>query len=178
MKHTQNISFILICLMAIFFLSCGGDNPVDELSRKELLLGSWKLQSQNITSVTYTFQGQSIEVPEAQFNLIESQFNVQIPKKVFSDSTVITFDTDNSYTIYDPQANDSVPGTWAFNEMMDTLQLSLNEDIINIPLNSNQASGIIEELTTEVLAMLLVVEDMELQGNEFGGKIRLNFNKE
>lgn len=178
MKRIKNTAYLIVFLLPLFLLACGEDEP--ELSREELLIGSWKLQAQNIASVTY----QGTEFPESQFGFIEdlienqSGIDIEIPEKIFSDSTALTFNADKSYTIYDPQVDETFPGSWSFNSNADTVSLTLSEEVTILPLNNNQVNAVIENLTENVLTLLLVVEDLELQGYEVGGKIRLNFNKE
>lgn len=170
MKRIKNAGYFILFLLPFFLLACNKDET--GLSREELLTGRWKLQSQEITSIIY--RGQDVPV-----SFIERLLGRSLPQKVFADSTVITFDEDNSYTISEPASNKTFPGNWSLNDDADILNLTLDTEALNFPSSGDQAVATIEELTENRLTLLLIVEDIEfMDGNKYGGKIRLNFNKE
>lgn len=163
MKPAKKFICLLLFSLPVLFMACNED---DEPSREELLIGTWQLQSQKIISVIYN----GTEITEDKFALIESTLGIEIPDEYFADSTTLTLDSENTYEIYEPEVDNSLSGSWS---------LSSNEDTLNLTLNNEQAFASIEELTRNKLDVVLSVENVEFEdGSQYGGKIRLSFNKE
>lgn len=170
MKPTTH-AFFFVALLLLCLGACREDEPSTAPSRAELLMQSWQLQSQEVTGILY--QGEELSV-----SFVEQAFGVTFPEEIFPNGTTLTFSSDGTYLIADPASGESFPGTWSLHEEEDILNLTINTEVINLPSNTNQAYANIETLTEEQLTLLLVVEDIEVQGDSAGGRIRLNFSRE
>lgn len=163
MKPVKKFIYFLLFTLPVFFLACSEDD--DEPSRETLLLGAWQLQSQKIISITYN----GTEITEDRFAFIENTLGIDLPEEYFADSTTLTFNAEKTYEIYEPEVDNRLSGSWS---------LSSDEDTLNLMLNNKQAFAIIENLTTNNLNVLLTVDNVQFDdGSQYGGKIRLSFNK-
>ena len=104
-RKSINFLFIATLLLAS---ACGDDEEPMEVSRKEMMTGSWNLQMQTLNNISATISGVALN------NLEDSEFVKPYLEGIdlISDDAVITFREDNTYTIDSSTGDNLLSGTW------------------------------------------------------------------
>lgn len=161
-----NTRLLLLSLFALSFLfqACGDD---EEVSRREMLVGTWTIQSKELTDYTVNVSSLTVNkgdnLPSPLDEYVE-QFEAYldtIANEIFPPNTTITFNGDNTYILTNQASTD--PENWT---------LSTNEEQLTLDLNAADIQSLrfdIQQLTNSSLQVLLTLDETDIDLQEMGG---------
>lgn len=162
-----NFKLFLMSLFAASFLfqACGDD---DEVSREDLLIGTWTIQSNELTDYSITISGFTLtkeSIQSSPFADEAAEFEEDlavIAEDLFPPNTTITFNEDNTYVVTNQTS--SAPDDWA---------LSSNEQELTLDIDSDDIQNLvfdIEELSNTELQVVLTLDDTDIDLEAMGGE--------
>lgn len=114
----KSLALLFFVLPIAFMVSCGDDE--EDIDREPLIIGTWTLESQNITNAVVN--GISVDISQSPFKELVGDIAI-IPE-----SSEITFNQDRTYTVNAPQQTSDFSGTWELSDDQSTITLSGLED--------------------------------------------------
>ena len=158
-RKSINFLFIATLLLAS---ACGDDEEAPQVSRKEMMTGSWTLQGQDITNASASRNG--VPVPQPIVDLALAQLEDQL--QVFSKETTFIFREDDTYTATDPSISSTISGRWELrNNEQDVALSGLNATGL---LPSDTVVFNIVTLTETNLSLKASLSDIEVDYPDLG----------
>ena len=145
----KNINFLFIVTL-LLASACGDDEEAPQVSRKEMMTGSWILQGQDITNASASRNG--VPVPQTIVDLALAQLEDQL--QVFSKETTFIFREDDTYTATDPSISSTISGRW---------QLRNNEQ--DVALSGLNATGLLPSDTVVFNIVTLTETNLSLKAS-------------
>ncbi|WPP53367.1 hypothetical protein [Catalinimonas niigatensis] len=159
----SNARFLLLPLLALIFLfqACSDDDG-DEVSRKDLLIGSWEVQTGELTDYTITISGITLNKETisstpfaAEAQMFEEALD-SLADEIFPPNTIISFSEDNTYVLTNPNSQNSFQDSWALSSDEQNLTIEVeNAEVSSLVLN-------IEELTANTLRVILTLDEDDI----------------
>ncbi|WP_277487184.1 hypothetical protein [Catalinimonas alkaloidigena] len=154
-------------LLALSFLfqACSED---DEVSREDLLTGTWTIQTSELTDYSITISGFTLTketIQNTPFAGDAAEFEESlkmIADDLFPPNTTITFNDDNTYVVTNQTS--SAPDNWA---------LSANEQELTIDIENDDIQSLvftIEELSSSALQIVLTLDETAVDLEAMGGE--------
>lgn len=151
MNMYQRITRIAAMLFLFAFVaSCSDD---EEEAREELIIGTWLLESQEVTNI----KAEGLPLDLSTFLTDDNQEDLAI----LPENATITFNQDRTYSIDDPSQTGLLTGSW---------ELSGNGDIITLGgleaaealLGTNTLPFTIQSINTSDLSLLASVSGIDI----------------
>lgn len=166
MKLTTKYGWLPLLAVLIFLQACGDDE--DELSRKDLLVGTWEIQTADLTDYTITISG----IPLSMATIRNSPFAddaqefeetlASLSDQLFPAGTTINFNEDNTYLLASPATSNAVEDSWSLSADEQEITVMLGDDDITDD-SLDQLIFSITELSNNSLTLLLTIDEDELE---------------
>ena len=154
----MNVSLKFLVLLVVtlplaFMVSCGDDE--EDVDREPLIIGTWTLESQQISNVQANIGGSPIGIPQ---NLIQGFVDTL---KIIPENSEITFNQDRTYSIKAPQQTNDLAGTWELSDDQNTITLS-GLEAAEALLGSSSLAFVIQSISSTDFSMLTSVPEITL----------------
>lgn len=163
--HTNLLSYFFLAALFIFS-SCQDEE--EEPSRRDMLIGTWEIQSGELADYSATtefgvitrdnIQTIALVLPEAGEIAEAMEEGADV---LFPSGTVITFNEDNSFALNDQEGVTN--GTWALSDDEKTITVQAPND-----LGSNQLDFSIASLTEQQIDIALQIDENDVNLENFG----------
>lgn len=165
MKLTTKYGWLPLLAIVIFLQACGDD---DELSRKDLLVGIWEIQTADLTDYSITINSIPLSMttirnsPFADDAQVFEDTLASLSDQLFPAGTTINFNEDNTYLLTSPATSNAVTDTWSLSADEQEVTVMLGDDDIT-DNNLDQLIFSITELSNNSLTLLLTIDEDELE---------------
>ncbi len=167
MRARTKLFWLPVLFAFLFIQACSDDDQ--EMSREEVLLGTWTIQSSALTDYSITASGLTLtkdNVAGSPFEAMAKEFEESLAvlaDSIFPPNTVITFNDDNTYLLTNPSSSDPYQDVWALSSDEQNLTIDLdNDDVSNLIFD-------IKELTASKLGVVLTLDENDINLAEDGG---------
>ena len=149
--YLKSVKIIAFLSLFVFVASCSDD---EEESREPLIIGTWSLESQELTNIRADISGFSQDITD---QLPEEYRDLEI----FPEDATITFNEDRTYVVDTPDEDNVLDGSW---------ELSDDEEVITITgldqaealLGSTTLPFVIQDISATNLSLLASVSDIRI----------------
>jgi hypothetical protein len=152
---------LLLPFLALMFLFQGCNDDDGEVSRREILIGAWTIETNELSDYTITVSGFTFTKDNVQGSPFEAEAqeleeNLELlADEIFPPNTTITFSEDNTYILTNAQ-NSTAPESWSLSSNEQELTLNIDDDEIDRLIFD------IQELTNNSLHVLLILDENDL----------------
>lgn len=181
---------LMLFITPLFFQACNND---DEVTRKDLLTGTWVIESAALSDYSITISSITLTRETIQNNPLfaddADDFEAlleQLSDELFPTGTTITFNEDNSYILANSGSAANIQDTWALSTDEQSITVQLGDDDITDDALDQLVFNITEITNTSLTLMLTIGEDeleLGLDGDdltidEFNIEYEFRFNKQ
>jgi hypothetical protein len=181
---------LLLFITPLLFQACGDD---DEVTRQDLLTGTWVIESAALSDYSITISNITLTRETIQTNPLfaddADDFEAlleQLSDELFPAGTTITFNDDNTYTLANSGSPGSIQDTWALSSDEQSITVQLGDDDITDDSIDQLVFNITELSNTSLTLILTIGEDeleLDLDGegltiDEFNIEYEFRFNKQ
>lgn len=163
MKTSSRLLLFPLLALTFLFQACNDDEN-NTPSREELLVGTWSIQSNELTDYSFTLSQFPVTItkdnvqdyPELAQYAEELENNLELlAEELFPPNTTITFSEDNTYILTNDQTT-TAPQGWSLSSDEQELTLNIEDDEIDRLVFD------IQELSNNSLDVLLILDESDL----------------
>jgi len=181
---------LILFIVPLFFQSCGND---DEVTRQDLLTGTWEIQSAALSDYSITISSITLTRETIRDNpfFADSADDFEdildeLSDELFPSGTSITFNEDNTYILANSGSSANVQDTWTLSSDEQSIVVQLGDDDLTDD-SIDELVFTISELTSNTLTVILTIgeddlelgiEDDDLSIDDFSVEYEFRFNKQ
>lgn len=165
MTRKYKLHLLFLLTLPLLFQACSDD---DELSREDLLNGTWLIQSAALSDYTVTINGQELSREEILASPFLSSVAQDVEEELedfldelFPTGTTITFSDDNTYLLANPNTSENMTNTWTLSTDEQEVAVQLGDDSV-LDDSLDELVFNISELSETSLDLLLNVGEDDL----------------